>query len=155
MLWRERDAKLAEVTDSLPVPNWVPLLSKLGAVTAVVLAFIGFGVLAAIGYQLWHGYTNIEPLVYLQAAFIDAWPLVLMGALALVLQVISNQKFIGYLVLILVLLAQIMLSQIGYEHNLYLYGGAPVMKYSDMNGYGHLLQPWAWFKFTGRCSRRC
>ena len=101
VLWRERDAKLAEVTDSLPVPNWVPLLSKLGAVSAVVFTFIGFGVLAAIGYQLWHGYTNIELLVYLQAAFIDAWPFALMGALALVLQVISNQKFIGYLLLIL------------------------------------------------------
>jgi ABC-2 type transport system permease protein len=146
VLWRERDAKLAEVTDSLPVPNWVPLLSKLGAITAVVIAFTAFGVLAAIGYQLWHGYTNIEPLVYLQAAFIDSWPWVLMGALALFLQVISHQKFIGYLVLILVLLAQIVLGQIGYEHNLYLYAGAPVMKYSDMNGYGHLLQPYAWFQ---------
>lgn len=146
VLWRERDAKLAEVTDSLPVPNWVPLLSKLGAISAVVVAFIGFGVLAAIGYQLWHGYTRIEPLVYLQAAFFDSWPFVLMGALALFLQVISNQKFIGYLLLILVLLSQIVLSQIGYEHNLYLYAGAPIMTYSDMNGYGHLLKPFAWFQ---------
>ncbi len=110
VLWRERDAKLAEVTDSLPVPNWVPLLSKLGAITAVVFAFTLFGVLAAIGYQLWHGYTKLEPLVYLQAAFIDSWPWVLMGALALFLQIISNQKFIGYLVLILVLLSQIVLG---------------------------------------------
>lgn len=146
VLWRERDAKLAEVTDSLPVPNWVPLLSKLGAITSVVIAFIAFGVLAAIGFQLWHGYTTIEPLVYLQAAFIDSWPWVLMGALALVLQVISNQKFIGYLMIILVLLAQIVLTQIGYEHNLYIYAGAPVMTYSGMNGYGHLLKPFAWFQ---------
>jgi ABC-type transport system involved in multi-copper enzyme maturation permease subunit len=146
VLWRERDAKLAEVTDSMPVPNWVPLLSKLGAVTAVVFAFIVFGVLAAIGYQLWHGYTRLEPLLYLQAAFIDAWPWVLMGALALFLQVVCNQKFIGYLLLILVLLSQIVLGQIGYEHNLYNYAGAPQMTYSDMNGYGHLLQPWAWFQ---------
>jgi len=146
VLWRERDARLAEVTDSLPVPNWVPLLSKLGAITAVVIAFVAFGVVAAIGYQLWHGYTNIEPLLYLQAAFIDSWPWVLMGALALFLQVLSNQKFIGYLLIILVLLAQIVLGQIGYEHNLYIYAGAPVMTYSDMNGYGHLLQPYAWFQ---------
>lgn len=146
VLWRERDAKLAEVTDSLPVPNWVPLLAKLGAITAVVIAFIFFGVLAAMGFQLWHGYTNLEPLLYLKAAFIDAWPFVLMSALALFLQVISNQKFIGYLLLILVLLSQIVLSQVGYEHNLYLYAGGPQMTYSDMNGYGHLLQPWAWFQ---------
>jgi len=146
VLWRERDARLAAVTDSLPVPNWVPLLSKLGALAAVVISFIVFGVLAAIGYQLSHGYTNIEPWVYLQAALIDSWPFVLMGALALFLQIISNQKFIGYLLLILVLLAQIVLSQIGYEHNLYLYAGSPAMTYSDMNGYGHLLRPYVWFQ---------
>ncbi|HEY0681539.1 MAG TPA: M1 family aminopeptidase [Steroidobacter sp.] len=146
VLWRERDAKLSEVTDSMPVPNWVPLLAKLGAITAVVLAFVFFGVLAAIGFQLWHGYTNLEPLLYLQAGFVDAWPWILMGVLALFLQVVSNQKFMGYLLLILVLLAQIVLNQIGYEHNLYIYGGAPQMTYSDMNGYGHLLQPWAWFQ---------
>ncbi|MBL8268123.1 ABC transporter permease/M1 family aminopeptidase [Steroidobacter sp.] len=146
VLWRERDAKLAEVTDALPLPNWVPLLAKLGAVTAVVFAFILIGVLAAMGYQLAHGYTNLEPGVYLQAAFIDAWWFVLMGVLALFVQIVSNQKFIGYLVLILAMLAQIVLSQIGYEHNLYNYAGAPQMTYSDMNGYGHLLQPWIWFQ---------
>lgn len=146
VLWRERDAKLAEVTDSLPLPNWVPLLAKLGAITAVVAVFILIGVLAAMGYQLFQGYTNLEPGLYLQAAFIDAWPFALMGVLALFLQVVSNQKFIGYLLLIVVLLAQIVLGTIGYEHNLYNYGGAPQMTYSDMNGYGHLLQPWAWFQ---------
>ncbi|HEY0940586.1 MAG TPA: M1 family aminopeptidase [Steroidobacter sp.] len=146
VLWRERDARIAAVTDSMPVPNWVPVLAKLGAITAVVVAFIFFGVLAAIGFQLWHGYTNIEPGLYLQAAFIDAWPFALMGALALFLQIVSNQKFVGYLLLILVLLAQIVLVQVGYEHNLYIYSGAPQMTYSDMNGYGHLLEPWAWFQ---------
>lgn len=146
VLWRERDARLAAVTDSLPVPNWVPLLAKLGAIASVVIAFMALGVLAAMGYQLLQGYTNLEPLLYLQAGFIDAWPFVLMGVLALFVQVVSNQKFLGYLLLILVLLSQIVLGQIGYEHNLYIYAGAPEMIYSDMNGYGHLLQPWAWFQ---------
>lgn len=146
VLWRERAARIASVADALPVPNWVPLLAKLGAVTAVVIAFMAIGVLGAMGYQLWHGYSNLEPLLYLQAGFIDAWPFVLMGVLALFLHVVSNHKFIGYLLLILVLLSQIVLSQIGYEHNLYIYAGAPQMIYSDMNGFGHLLEPWAWFQ---------
>jgi len=76
---------------------------------------MAIGVLGAMGYQLWHGYSNLEPLLYLQAGFIDAWPFVLMGVLALFLHVVSNHKFIGYLLLILVLLSQIVLSQIGYE----------------------------------------
>ena len=52
VIWRERDARIAEATDATPVPGWVPLLAKTGALFAVVLAFMAIGVLAAIVYQL-------------------------------------------------------------------------------------------------------
>jgi hypothetical protein len=60
VVWRERDARVAEPTDASPVPNWLPLFAKMGALFAVVLVFLAAGVLACIGYQLWHGYTNLE-----------------------------------------------------------------------------------------------
>ena len=31
LVWKERAAKLGEVTDAFPVPNWVPLAAKMGA----------------------------------------------------------------------------------------------------------------------------
>lgn len=145
LLWRERDAKLAEVTDSSPVPSWVPMLAKIGAITAVVIVFISVGVLAGMGSQLSQGYTNLEPGLYLRAALADAVFFVLMGVLALFLQVVSNQKFIGYLLLIAGVLAQITHASMGYEHNLYIFGGAPELRISDMDGFGPRLEPWAWF----------
>jgi ABC-2 type transport system permease protein len=145
LLWRERDAKLAEVTDSSPVPNWVPMLAKVGALTAVVIAFMTIGVLASMGSQLFQGYTNLEPGLYLRAALADSVFFILMGVLALFLQVISNQKFLGYLLLIVGLLAQITLATMGYEHNLYIFGGSPELRYSDMDGFGPRLEPWVWF----------
>lgn len=146
VLWRERDAKLDQVSDSLPVPNWVPLLAKLGALTAVVAAFMSLGVLASILFQLSRGYTNLEPWVYARAASIDALPFVLTGAAALFLQVVSNQKFLGYLLIVVAMLVRTVLGSMGYEHNLYIFADSPSMTYSDMNGYGHLLKPWAWFE---------
>ena len=146
IVWKERDAKVAEVTDALPVPNWVPLIAKLGALTAVVLAFMLVGALTGIGYQLFHGYTNLEIGLYARGLLIDSVPFVLMGALAVVLQVVCNQKFLGYLSMIVILIAQIVLSSVHLEHNLYIFAGAPVMVYSDMNGYGHLLKAWGWFQ---------
>jgi ABC-type transport system involved in multi-copper enzyme maturation permease subunit len=145
LLWRERDAKLAEVTDSSPVPNWVPMLAKVGAITAVVLVFMSFGVLAGMGSQLTQGYTNLEPGLYLRAALADSMFFILMGVLALFLQVVSNQKFIGYVLLIVGFLAQITHATMGYEHNLYIFGGSPEVRYSDMDGFGPRLEPWAWF----------
>lgn len=145
VLWRERDAKLAEVTDASPVQNWVPMLAKVGAITAVVLVFMLVGVLAGMASQLTQGYTNLEPGLYLRAALVDSVFFILMGVLALFLQVISNQKFVGYLLLIVGLIAQITVATMGYEHNLYIFGGSPEMRYSDMDGYGPRSQPWAWF----------
>lgn len=145
LLWRERDAKLAEVTDASPVPNWVPMLAKVGTITAIVLVYMAAGVLAGMVNQLTQGYTNLEPGLYLRLALADSVFYILMGVLALFLQVISNQKFVGYLLLIVGMLVQITHSAMGYEHNLYIFGGSPEIRYSDMDGFGPRLQPWAWF----------
>ncbi len=73
-----------------------------------------------------------------------AWPFVLMGVLALFLQVISNQKFIGYLLLDsgAAGVSADRVRQVGYEHNLYRYASALVaVQFSDMNGPAGPLQP--------------
>jgi hypothetical protein len=37
------------------------------------------------------------------------------------------------------------LPRLSLEHHLYRYGTSPGYQYSDMNGYGPFLRPWAWF----------
>ncbi len=146
VIWRERDARVAETTDASPVANWVPLFAKTGALFAVVLVFMTAGVLATICYQLWQGYTNLELGLYLRGMLLEALPFGLMAAAAVFLQVMSNQRFIGYAVFILVFALQLVLQSLDLEHNLYTFGGAPALTHSDMNGYGHLLRPWGWFE---------
>ena len=145
VIWRERDARLAEATDAAPVPNWVPLLAKTGALFAVVLAFMLIGAVASIVYQLSVGHTYLEIGLYLRAMLLDSMPFVLMAVAAVFLQVVSNQKFIGYALFIVVFLMQTVLTAMHFEHNLYIYAGSPTLTYSDMNGFGHLLRPWGWF----------
>jgi hypothetical protein len=146
VIWRERDARLAEAVDATPVPNWLPLLAKTGALFAVVLVFIAVGVLTTVGYQLSQGYTNLELGVYLRGALLAALPFGLMAVAAAFLQVMSNQKFIGYALFILVFALQLVMQSMRLEHNLYIYGGTSTLIYSDMNGYGHLLRGWLWFE---------
>jgi ABC-2 type transport system permease protein len=145
VIWRERDARLAETTDAAPVPSWVPLLAKTGALFAVILAFMLIGVAASIAYQLSVGYTSLETGLYLRAALLDSVPFALAAVAAVFLQVLSNQKFIGYALFIVVFLMQTVLTAMHFEHNLYTYAGSPTLTYSDMNGFGHVLRPWAWF----------
>ncbi|KAG1538020.1 hypothetical protein G6F50_014743 [Rhizopus delemar] len=49
LVWKERSARINEVTDAMPVPNWVPLLAKFTALLAVIICFQAAGALAAMG----------------------------------------------------------------------------------------------------------
>lgn len=145
LVFKERQVKIADVTDATPVPNWAPLVAKSLAVVGVVLAFMLAGVLAAIGIQLVKGGAPVEPLVYLKGVMISGLPFVLMGLFAVVLQAVTNNKFIGYLLMILLMVSQIVMGVMHLDHNLYAIDGLPRTPYSDMNGYGHFIRGWAWF----------
>ncbi|MCW8807572.1 MAG: M1 family aminopeptidase, partial [Rhodanobacter sp.] len=109
--------------------------------------FLLVGTVIGIGWQLGHGYTHIEPGLYLATLALNAIPFVLLAVLALFLQVLSNNKFLGYLLTILWFVAQIGFGLLHWEQNLYNYGNAPSVPYSDMNGFGHFLGAALWFDF--------
>src|SRR5690606_41697590 len=52
--------------DALPIstPDWVPLAAKMTALAGVVAVVLVASALLTIGYQLFDGYANIEPLLY-------------------------------------------------------------------------------------------
>ncbi len=143
---KERSVKIHEVTDAMPVPNWVPLTAKFGALVAVIVCFQLLGGIVAILIQLGKGHAQLELAVYAQTLMLNSLIFVLMGGLALCLQVFTNNKYIGYALLVLVLIGQIVLGTLDYTHNLYNYASAPNAPYSDMNGYGHFLQGQLWFQ---------
>ncbi len=145
LVFKERQSKLNEVIDAMPVPNWVPLAAKCAALAGVVLIFGAIGVLAGIGFQLWRGYTHLELGVYLGSLLIGMVPYLLMGLAAIAVMVYTQNKFLGFLIVILVFVARTVLLVLHYEHNLYNFASAPLAGYSDMNGFGHYLTGWAWF----------
>lgn len=139
LVWKERGAKIDGITDAAPVLNWIPLLGKFLTLVLVIFSFQLVGALASMVVQLSKGYTRLEPLLYLQTLALDSVVYILMGGMALVLQVLSNNKFVGYALLILVLIGQSVLGLMDCTHNLYNFGSWPIAPYSDMNGYGHFL----------------
>src|SRR5690606_13608019 len=138
--------KINEVTDAMPVPDWVPLLAKFATLVVVVASFQALGALTAMAIQLAKGHLQLEPQVYLKTLSVDSIIYVLMGGLALVLQVFSNNKFVGYALLVLVMVGQAVLGLMDFTHNLYNFGSWPIARYSDMNGYGHFLSGQLWFQ---------
>lgn len=96
--------------------------------------------------QLGKGHTQLELAVYAKTLVLNSIVFLLMGGLALCLQVFTNNKYLGYALLVVVLLGQTALGLMDYTHNLYNYASAPNAPYSDMNGYGHFLSGQLWFQ---------
>jgi hypothetical protein len=145
LVWRERSRRMHEVMDALPVPNAVPLAAKAMVLPLVAAIFLLLGALATAGYQLYRGYTHLEPLLYVKGLFLIGYPFLLVAVLALFVQVASGSRFFGYLLMILYLLSTLVLQMLGWEHRLYRFAGISWIPYSDMNGFGHFLLPWFWF----------
>ncbi len=146
LVFRERQAKLDEIMDALPVPNWVLWGGKMIALVAVMVLVLLAGALATITVQLFHRYTDVQPGLYaFGLGFMVGVPFLYIAVLALAAQVITNNKYVGFLVLVLYFIAQPAMAALDFQHRLYIYASSPPAPYSDMNGYGHFLAPTAWF----------
>jgi hypothetical protein len=145
LIWKERSLKLNEVTDALPTANWVFIGSKLTALVFIVLTYTVAGMMTTMVYQFSKGYTNLEVGLYVKGLLLALVPYLLICVLACAVHVICNHKFLGYLLLIVFMVAQEVFNTMGLEHHMYRYAGSPRIPYSDMNGYGHFITPYFWY----------
>ena len=84
-------------------------------------------------------------LQYVKELYVVTFPQVLTFALfAMFVQTIVSNKFIGHGIVIGIFVMQPVLFNFGWENTLYLFGATPPYTYSDMNGYGHFVQPLFW-----------
>jgi ABC-2 type transport system permease protein len=145
LVWRARSAKSHEIIDAMPIKNDVPLLAKIASIVVVIVVFSVIAALAGTLFQMSKGYSHFEPWVYFSGLLISSIPYVLMGLLAITLQVITGNKFLGYGAILLVIVSQISFSLLNLGHNLLVFGGTPSATYSDMNGWGASIPGIAWF----------
>ncbi len=140
LVWREREHRLDQIHDALPIPTWLPFAAKLGALMLVPMLLQAVLMLCGMGIQTAKGYHHYEPGLYLRWLFglelIDYW---LVCVLALTVHSVLNQKYLAHFVMIVYFLVISFAPLMGLEHNLYKYGVTTNFTYSDMNGFGPFL----------------
>lgn len=148
LVWRERQAGVAQIADAVPIPNWVPFLSKLAALWLVQVVLMAVVMVCGLLIQTAKGYFNYEIGLYIQALFFYQLPyLLLLCVLAMVTQVVVNNKYLGFAIIVVYYLADQFRPQIGLGHRLFDFGGGTTPgPYSAMNGYGHFLPAFWWTK---------
>jgi hypothetical protein len=140
LVWREREARIAQMIDALPLPSWLPLMGKTLSLVALQAVMLFFAMLCGMLIQLGKGYLALEPGLYLHRLFlIDLPQYALLAVLAIALQAIINQKYLAYFAMVLYYLVTIAIHAFGFEHPLLVYGVSPAIVYSAMNGFGHFL----------------
>ncbi|MDP5031301.1 M1 family aminopeptidase [Paraglaciecola sp.] len=146
IVWRERTVGMGDIVDSMPVNNLTFWLSKLIAVILVILSLFLFGAVCAIANQILHGYGHIELGQYIVSLlYFNALPFCLLAVLAFFFQALSPNKYVGMLLFVGYFFVTLAFSQLGIEHNMFNFGEAPLLQYSDLNGYGWFLQTQQWF----------
>ena len=146
LVWKDRNLQFDQIHDALPMPGWLNFTSKLVALTLVQAALLVVMMLAGAILQLLQGYFNLEWHIYLKDFFLILLPnLIQYSALALLLQTLLPNKFLGHAVFIGLFITLTVISRYGFENTLYQFGEYPSYIYSDMNGYGHFVKPVFWF----------
>ena len=147
LVWRERDARMALISDSLPTPGWLPFIAKLATLMGMQALLQLVVLVCGVLIQLFSGYTKLELGQYLFRLFVLQLPgYWMMAALALTVHSVVNHKYLGHFLVVLYYLAETTAAAFGYDLLLYHFGGTPPLVYSDMNGYGDFLGPVRWFQ---------
>jgi ABC-2 type transport system permease protein len=145
LVWRDRDRRVHELIDASATPDWTFLIPKTLALALVLISTLLIGVLAGIVTQTIKGYTNFELEKYL---LWYVWPEAisygLLAVLAIFIQALSPNKFVGWAIMVVYLISTIVLANVGFDHVLYRYGAGIGVPLSDMNGTGDFAGFAAW-----------
>lgn len=140
IVWRERAIGMGDIVDSTPVSNLTFWLSKLLAMSLIIISVLFIGMLATLLNQLLKGYMDVDiPQYLVSLLYFQALPWILLSVLAFLIQVLSPNKYLGMLIFVGYFFVSLTFTQLGFEHNMFAYAQAPLMIYSDMNGYGWAL----------------
>lgn len=146
LVWRDRERRMAEIIDATPVSDWAFVLPKVLAILLVLLSANVVAMFTAMGVQLIKGYTNLEPLGYLLWWIIPSTMSAMqLACLAVFLQAVSPNKYVGWGLLVIYLVLSITLNNLGFQHNLYNFGSNPQVPLSAFNGMGHFWIGRTWF----------
>lgn len=137
LVWRDRDRRMHEIVDATAAPDWAHLLPKITAIALVLISCFTIAALTGVLVQTLKGYHHYQIGAYLLWFVLpSAIGALLLAVLSVFVQVLVPQKFIGWGLMLLQLVASIALATAGFEHKLYNYADTTPVPLSDMNGAG-------------------
>lgn len=142
LVWKERSHNMVSLVSSSPISNLTLFFSKLIPLLLIPVFIIATGILVAVVFQLLNGtltgYHLIDFGLYASLFYYYGVGLFCYAILALFIQGLINNKFIGMGVSALIYLFFVLTPMsivAGLEHPMLQMGRLPIPQYSQMTGY--------------------
>ncbi len=153
LIQREKTARMNQLVDASPTPNWVLLLSKVLALVKMQALLLMTMLIAGITIQLYNGYYQLELEMYFFHLFVVTFIVLIIWAFTAVLvHTLIPNLYLGLFILVLGWIGFGGLPEAGIDTKLLLFNLPPDLLGSDLNGYGNTLAPYFliegyWFVF--------
>lgn len=146
LVWKERDVKINLIYDAMPYKDYASLLGKYLGYQLVQIALIIMLIFSGVIIQVLKGNSNIELSIYFTYMFSNVYTnMALFSLMAFFLQIMVNQKFLGFAAMVIFFIALQVVGNLGVEHNLFIFGSGGLSSFSEMNKFGHYFTPFSWF----------
>lgn len=147
LVWKERSLRMHLLYDALPTSTLVNVGARFIGLSLAFITLLLALCTSGIILQTISGYHDYNITVYFVGFFMEVLPfLLLLTFVSFLFQVLINHKFLAQLATVLFVILTTALENLGYDHDLIRFGGDTIGVYSDMNGYGHFLEPYLWIK---------
>jgi ABC-2 type transport system permease protein len=147
LIWKDRDAHMDEITDSLPAPEWISYAARFTALAAMVMLVQFLALVSGVIIQASYGYHRYQLGLYLKQLFVrDLSLFFFLGVLAFFIHALSPNKYVGYFIYIAFLIVNLFIwKPLNVASNLVQFGSTPEVVYSDMFGDAPFITAWRWF----------
>ena len=137
LVHRSKVARINHIVDATAIPNWTLLVSKFFALLKMQVVLLLIIMIGGMCIQIYNGYYNFEIGHYLYELYVlNFIHFIIWALLALFVQTLLPNMYLGLFVLLIVLIGMPLLSLAGIEQSLFKYNQGPGFGYSDMNEYG-------------------
>ncbi len=147
LVWKDRDVRMDEISDSLPTPEWVSYASRLTALVGIILLIQLLVFASGVIVQASYGFHRFQLGLYVKELLVRDLSLFLMLAvLAFFIHVLSPNKYVGYFLYVVFLLANLFAwNSLNVASNLPKFANRPRIIYSDFYGDAPFRVAWTWF----------
>jgi ABC-type transport system involved in multi-copper enzyme maturation permease subunit len=147
LVWKDRDVRMDEITDSLPTPEWVSYASRLTALLGIILLIQLLVFASGVIVQASYGFHRYQLGLYVKELLIrDLSLFVMLAVLAFFIHVLSPNKYIGYFLYVVFLLANLFAwTPLNVSSNLDKFANRPRIIYSDFYDDAPFRVAWSWF----------